>query len=308
MRRAQPDAAFSLPLLSRNPGTSTSFWVLPFVVCLASLVSPGCAWAEPVTSYLVKGVFLDSRDDGHTAVIAHESIPGYMDAMTMPFMVKNPAELKGLQAGDRIAFRLSVKERDAWINEIKKTPGNDVIIRSVLPAEETGFELGPGAMLPDCVLTNQAGLTVHLWDFKGQALALTFFFTRCPLPTLCPRMNNHFAAVQGALQSDASRTNWQLLSVSFDPKFDTPEFLSGFAQAHQSDPHHWNFVTSSPEEIRKFGGNFGLKFWSENGSFSHNLRTIVINASGRVQKVFSGNEWQPAELVVEMQKAMVRGR
>jgi protein SCO1/2 len=226
-----------------------------------------------------------------------------MEAMTMDFQVKTPAELKGLKARDQISFRLTVTETDAWIDEIKKV-GYGGIRRSLPPPPEPGPELSPGSLLPDCVLTNQDGKTIHLRDFKGQALALTFFFSRCPLPTFCPKMNNNFASVQQTLAADVTRTNWQLLSVSFDPSFDTPEYLGAFAPNFKSDPHHWDFATSSLEEVTKLGGAFGLRFWRENGALNHNLRTAVIDASGRVQKVFTGNEWQPAELVAEMKKAM----
>lgn len=261
--------------------------------------------ATNVTIYTVKGVFKESRADGRKAVIAHETIPGYMDAMTMPFNVKRPVELNGLQPGDRITFRLSVTETEDWIDEIKKTGERAAIPKSV-QSQPMSFleELNPGAMLPDFVLTNQSGRVFHMREFKGRALAFTFFFSRCPLPTYCPRMNSNLAAVQQELQADGPRTNWQLLSISFDPEFDTPAHLADYAKLYQSDPEHWNFATSSPEEIRKLGGAFGLMFWHENGTISHNLRTVVVAASGRVQKVFTDNEWQPADLVAEIKKAM----
>ena len=259
----------------------------------------------PPVTYDVKGVFQESRSAGHKAVIAHETIPGYMAGMTMPFNVKDPAEVSGLQSGDKITFRLSVTGTDAWIDEIKKT-GERVVIPKAVAPEPMNFvqELEPGALLPDCILTNQSGRAFHLGEFKGRALSFTFFFSRCPLPTFCPLMNRNLAAVQRALQSEVTRTNWQLLSISFDPEFDTPAHLSDYARIYQNDPRHWNFATSGPEEIHKIGGAFGLMFWSENGTISHNLRTVVVDASGRVQKVFTDNEWQPTDLVLEMKKAM----
>jgi protein SCO1 len=266
--------------------------------------SAGAASGTNVTTYAVKGVFMESRSAGRVAVIAHEEIPGYMAAMTMPFNVKDSAEIMGLQAGDQITFRLSVTDKEDWIDDIMVIGKGAKSAVAVPPPPDTLGKLGPGAVLPDFTLTNQAGQVIHTAAFKGQALAFTFFFSRCPLPTFCPRMNNNLLAVQQALQADATRTNWHLISITFDPSFDTPQFLSGFSKLQQADPRHWSFATASPDEIQRLGGAFGLKFWRENGSISHNLRTVVVNASGRVQKVFGGNDWKPAQLVKEVRKAM----
>jgi protein SCO1/2 len=275
---------------------------------LAALFFAVTAFAQTktnVTHYAVKGVFKESRADGRKAVIKHETIPGYMDAMTMPFNVKNPAVLKLLKPGDEITFRLSVTDTEDWIDEIKKA-GEHTPTPQPAPPQPLTFtqELEPGALMPDCILTNQSGLAVRTGDFKGGALAFTFFFTRCPLPTYCPRMNSNLAAVQKALQTDTAHTNWQLLSISFDPQFDTPSQLAAQANFYQADTNHWNFATADPAVIRQLSGAFGLMFMREGGSISHNLRTVVVDAAGRVQKVFTNNEWQPAEVVAEMKHAM----
>jgi len=165
-------------------------------------------------------------------------------------------------------------------------------------------ELGVGDLVPDCVLTNQDGKGIRIRDFRGQALAITFFFSRCPLPRYCPRMNRSFAAMQQALKRDRTRTNWQLLSISFDPDFDTPERLGAVARDFQFDIRHWNFATSSMAEIVRIGQPFGLEFKEDNGSLSHNLRTVVVNHLGRVQRVFKGSKWQAEELIAEMAKAI----
>jgi len=259
-----------------------------------------------VTTYAGKGVFKEAKSGGRTAVIAHESIPGYMEAMTMPFNVKSPAEISALEPGDVITFRLSVTDTDDWIDQVKKVgrarPQTIAEAGPPMRADSLG-DIGAGEPVPECVLTNQAGRRIRLTDFKDQALAFTFFFSRCPLPTYCPRLNSNFAAVQQAL-AEGPRTNWQLLSISFDPAFDTPQQLSGVAARQKVDPRHWNFATSSSADVRKLGASFGLEFWRENGTLNHNLRTVVVNSQGRVQRVFRGSEWQPAELVAEMGKAM----
>lgn len=256
-----------------------------------------------VRHYAVKGVFKESRAEGRKAVIKHETIPGYMDAMTMPFNVKTPAELQPLKLGDEISFRLNVTDTEDWIDEIKPTGTNLPVAPSPVPASNV-TELDPGALVPDCVLTNQSGQTVRLRDLKGSAVAFTFFFTRCPLPTFCPRMNINFGAVQAALLADAAHTNWQLLSISFDPDFDTPSQLTVHAGLYHADTNHWNFATASPAVIRELSGAFGLMVFRDGNSFSHNLRTVVVDAAGRVQKVFTDNEWESGEVVAEMKRAL----
>src|SRR5687768_5079373 len=71
-------------------------------------------------AFQVKGVVQELKPDGRTAVIKHEEIPGYMQAMTMPFEVKNPKELLGLKPGDVIAFRMVVTAKEGWIEQITK--------------------------------------------------------------------------------------------------------------------------------------------------------------------------------------------
>ena len=102
-------------------------------------------------------------------------------------------------------------------------------------------------------------------------------------------------------------TNWHLLTVSFDPEFDTPAVLKAYAGLYKYEPERWTFATGDLMDITAIGEQFGLAFWhDETGSISHNLRTIVIDASGRVQKVFEGNKWTSDELVEEMVKAAAR--
>ncbi len=258
-----------------------------------------------VTAYQVKGILREIRANGTKALIAHEDIPGYMEAMTMLLDVRNTNELAGVQPGDQITFRMLVTDDDGWIDRVKRTGLN------VSPAEPLDTppatipeELEIGAPLPDCVLTNQLGQSIRLSDFKGRALAFTFIFTRCPFPTYCPRMNNNLGVAQKQLLAAYAGTNWHLLSISFDPDFDTPERLANYAKSYGQNPEHWSFATGATEDIRKLGVNFGLAFVREGGSINHNVRTVVVDVAGRVQKVFAGNEWPPAELVEEMKKAM----
>jgi protein SCO1 len=276
-------------------------------------------------AFQVKGVIKELKPNGKTAVIAHETIPDYMDAMTMDFDVKDPRELAGLNPGDAVSFQMVVTKDDGWIEKVRKlapaAPTNAsqrITINSTngTNAGPLSFRrspivepLNPGDAIPDYKFTNEFGAPTALAQFKGQALAFTFIFTRCPFPTFCPRMSQNFQKAQKELKSlPGGPKNWTLLSISFDPEFDTPARLKKYAEPYNIDTNHWQFVTSDLWTIDGITGQFGLTFYRDTpgGLPQHNLRTVVIDARGRVHKVFVGNEWTTEEFVGEMVKAAVK--
>jgi protein SCO1/2 len=255
--------------------------------------------------FQVKGVVTALDPNKKSIEIRHEAVPGYMPAMTMPFSVKASEELAGLAPGQAVLFRLSVTDTEAWIDQIRRVessaangPPADSQIRLAREVEP----LQEGDPLPDYHLTDQSGQPLNPAQFKGQALAITFLFTRCPLPTYCPLIANQFVDAQRKLLGmSKAPTNWHLLTISFDPGFDTPAVLKAYAQAHNYNPKHWSFATGELIEVTALGEQFGLAFWhDQNGGISHNLRTAIVDASGRVQKIFQGNTWTSDELVAEM--------
>ena len=253
------------------------------------------------------GVVKELKPDGKMVVIQHEEIPNYMRAMTMPFEVRDTNELAGLKPGDQISFRMLVTETDGWIDRLTKLGSTNVAgppprdpfrrVRFVEP-------LNVGDRLPDYAFTNELGRLIHLADFKGQALAFTFIFTRCPFPNFCPRMSSNFADACKKLSSapDAPK-NWRLLSISFDPEHDRPELLKSYARRYEYETNHWSFATGALIDIDAIAEQFGLMFPREGVGFNHNLRTVVVDAQGKVQKVFIGNEWKVEDLVAEIVKA-----
>ncbi|MBI2926236.1 MAG: SCO family protein [Verrucomicrobia bacterium] len=265
--------------------------------------------APAVRTFPVRGTIQELKPDGTTAVIKHEEIPGFMAAMTMPLEVKDPKELAGLQPGDEISFRLVVTETESWIEGVTKLasakPGGPKptphtrLVREVDP-------LNVGDLMPDYRFTNELGQAMSLSQLKGQAYALTFVFTRCPLPDFCPRMSSNFTEAAKKLRArpDAPK-NWRLLTISFDVDWDTPARLWEYARRYQYDPAHWSFLTGAIIDIDAITEQFGLMFArDESGvNFSHTLRTAVIDARGRVQRIFIGNEWKSEELVEELVKA-----
>ena len=284
------------------------------LLLLAALLWAGCQNDRQV--FEVKGVVKELKSS-KTAVIAHETIPNYMEAMTMDFDVKDPRELQGLKPGDAIVFRMVVTKDDGWIENVRKLPpaaptnaGEVITLNSGNNTNAVPYRRSPiveplniGDPITDYKFTNQFGQPISLGQFRGRALGLTFFFTRCPFPTFCPRMSQNFQKAQNALKSKSGGPqNWSLLSISFDPAWDTPERLKGYAGLYGIDTNHWQLATSDLWTIDGIADQLGLTFYRATPAAlpEHNLRTVVIDAQGRLRKVFVGNEWDVQELVSEM--------
>jgi protein SCO1/2 len=104
--------------------------------------------------------------------------------------------------------------------------------------------------------------------------------------------------------ASTASTNWHLFTVTFDPAFDTPTILKSYAERYKADPARWSFLTGDLVEIGALSDQFGQKFWREEGALNHNLRTVVIDATGKVQQIFQGNSWTADDLVAELQRAV----
>ena len=258
-------------------------------------------------TFSVKGTLKKLEAGGRAVTIQHEEVPNYMPAMTMPFTVKRPNELQGLAPGDAIVFQLHVTGEESWIDQIMKAATTTTNAASARPPVRLVRDVEPlnvGDLMPDYRFTNELGRVVSLSDFKGQALTLTFIFTRCPLPEFCPLMSRRFAVAQKQLMTLTNApANWHLLSISFDPHFDTPAVLRGYSQIFRPDASHWNFVTGAMIDIDAITEQFDLPVIKKGEDWEHKLRTIVINANGRIQKIFLGNQWTEDELVSEIIKA-----
>jgi protein SCO1/2 len=255
---------------------------------LAESQAPAGQSGTNVQSFVAQGVVREVKADGKTVVIAHEAIARYMDAMTMPFKVKEPEELAGLRTGDKIRFCLRVTDTKSWIEGISRLGSAPAAEgeRASKPVV-TDRVTTPRHPLLDCAFTNELGQVVRLGDFRGQALAVTFFFTRCPIPDYCPRLSKNFEEASQKLKAmPGAPTNWHFLSVSFDTDSDTPAVLKAYGERYQYDPKHWSFLTGSREQISELASQSDVKFERQGGFFSHNFRTLIIDPAGHLQMMF----------------------
>jgi protein SCO1/2 len=266
------------------------------------------------TNYLVRGVVKQIDLADHQLVIAHESVPNFMEAMTMPFNVKDGAIPDGLAVGATIRFEFHVNDTESWIDGIKQIAAapsernhtNIMVNPGAITASNSSTAVSEGdrTLLRNFKFTNELGQPVSFSDFRGQAVALTFFFTRCPVPDFCPRLSRNFQEAESKLGAmENAPTNWHLISVSFDPGRDTPDVLKAYAQTYHYQPEHWSFLTGPSDRISQLARVCGVQVEQNNGLFNHNFRTIIIDASNHLQMVFPTSGDLSDSIVQELLKA-----
>lgn len=255
-------------------------------------------------SYAARGVVEKIAMGLKQATIHHQAIPGYMMEMTMDFSVRNTNEMGGISPKDEITFTLVVGDDVEWIENIHRighsaeTMANGVSMPTDMTHGLMISELKPGDPLPDYPLTAEDGRQIRFSDYRGRVLAFTFFYTRCPLPDFCPRMNNYFEQARKSLMTDThAPTNWQFLSISFDSLFDTPEVLSNYAGVYRGDDaNRWLFAAAPTNVLADIAMRLDLVVARQGDNISHNLRTVVLDPQGRIFRQLDGNQWTPQEL------------
>ncbi len=240
-----------------------------------------------------------------SAVIDGDAIPGFMDAMAMPYKLKPTATLNHLIPGDSISAEVVVVRPnedappDYWLENVR-------VVRHIDPVPAAGANSrhlpAPGEDVPDFSFTNQNGKHISLSQYRGQILLLTFIYTRCPFPDFCPRISSNFAEIYRQLGSNPALAGTHLLSISFDPEHDTPRILRdyAFSVAHTHEPalfDRWEFAAPSTVDLPRIADFFALTIKPEAGMITHNLSTAVIGPDGKIVKWYHGSDWQVSDLI-----------
>ena len=252
--------------------------------------------------FAAKGVVRELSAEERTITISHEPVSNYMEAMTMPFKVKDPAVVAGLHPGDEVTFRLHVTQTDSWVDQITRI--GRVTLSESKPRLPEPAPLHDRNPLWYYNFTNELGQPVSLKSFHGQALAITFIYTRCPLPNYCPRLSKNFQeASQKLAAMPGAPTNWHFLSISFDSEYDSPEVLKAYGNSYQYDPAHWSFLTGPPDKIAELARMSGVNYEYDNGLINHNFRTLIVDGNGHLQTVFPVSGDFSDSIVAEIIKA-----
>jgi protein SCO1/2 len=253
------------------------------------LLTGGCA-----RHFTARGLVVSVDRPAAIVTISHEALPGFMDAMAMPFDLRGDAAGVALTPGDRVQFRLSVKGDRSWIDRVE--------IVSAAPVD-AGLQTTPavpvlvpvGGRVPDFGLIDQTGAPVTLAALRGKVVVVNFIYTRCPLPDYCPRMVANFRNVRDRF-ANRMASDLVLLTISFDPKYDTPARLAAYASAERAGGEGWHFLTGDSAAIERVCNAFGIQYFPEEGLITHTLQTAVIDRDGRLAATVEGKDFDGRQL------------
>lgn len=262
-------------------------------------------------AYPIRGVVVSTDPANNEVLLKHDAIPGLMPAMTMPYRLEDPSALSELHSGDLITATLLADHDDA--GPINLRLKNVVVIAQARPDYKPAVNYhvpAKGDDVPNFKLLNQSNRTIDLKQFRGKVVVMTFIYTRCPLADFCPRMSHNFAEIDKTLQSNpALYKDTHLLSVSFDPTYDTPKVLRSYGSAYTGNFvketfQHWDFAAPSVAELPSMEQFFDVGVTpGENGTLQHSLSTVVIGKDGKIVSFYPTNDWKVDDVLAEIKAA-----
>lgn len=264
-----------------------------FFVILTALLLSACGHR-----YKVQGLVLDVNRNDKMMIVSHRAIPGYMDAMAMPFHVSAASELNSVKRGDQVEFQLVVKRRTSLAEKVRAGTSAEVAnVRrgaAPLPLPIPAEKLALGMPVPDFQLINQTEQPIRLSDFAGRIVAVNFIYTRCPLPEVCPRLSANFAHLQKRFRERMGK-DLVLLSITLDSQYDSSTVLADYAKRWGAG-RGWQFLTGDSAQIQPIANQFGLVYWPEDGLLTHTSQTGIIGRDGRLSALIEGSSYEEDQL------------
>ena len=243
-------------------------------------------------SYPVRGTIIQVRKESNEFLIHHDEIPNFMMAMTMPFKLADSLDINRYGVGDSLKFRLEMKEEKAFANNFQ------LLGKGTLPETDNLWDdeytpIKIGDIFSNATFLNLDSNEVSLSDSDGKFRLISYIFTRCPMPNMCPAVvtKNHYLA-----QIYKNNPKIEFILISFDYAFDTPTVLRNYYSGIlESNPNL--IVLSSTghlNDIFSLAGQSFVSFWGvvEN-DIGHTLRSVLIDPERRLMKVFEGTDWHP---------------
>jgi protein SCO1 len=273
---------------------------------LTALVLLAATRGGAAETHAMSGLVL-KVDAAHKSItVSCNAVPGYMDAMAMPFDVREAKVLDGITAGEAIDFTLVVEGDSSYAENIRMHRYENLeqeplearrlsILSNLANPAAAASVLKTQQPVPDFTLTDQARNKIAISQFKGKVVAVSFAYLRCPNPAYCFRLTNNLAQLQKRF-ADVLGGDLVLLTVIIDPEHDQNDAINTYAGMWNAKPQTWHFLTGPLPEVQRVSRMFGMEFWNEEGFLTHSFHTAVIDRQGKLFANLEGNQFTPQQL------------
>lgn len=262
------------------------------------------AWAAE--THAISGLVLVVDAAHRSMTVSCNSVPGYMDAMTMPFGVRESKVLDGIKPGTTIDFKLVVDGDSSYAENIRVHRYENLeqepleakrlaIVSKLANPAAAGTVLSRLQPVPDFTLTDQARNKIAFSQLRGKVVVLSFAYVRCPNPAYCFRLVNHLGELQKRFVKNLGG-DLVLLTVIIDPEHDQDDAINKYAGIWSANPQTWHFLSGPLPEVQRVSRMFGMEFWNDEGFLTHSFHTIVIDRQGKLFANLEGNQFTSQQL------------
>jgi protein SCO1/2 len=259
------------------------------LVMLSMLLYPVAAQAADH----LHGVVLSVTPATGEAIVRHDPFGG-MPSMTMPFRITPKSEAADLQAGSIIDATVD-RSTDPWtLSHIASSSAQGLtaqpVLRRVTP-------LRVGDLVPDVPFIDQRGKPFVMSSLRGEDVILSFIYTRCQDPRMCPLISAQF----GRIQSLIGKRDLHLVEVTLDPTYDRPPVLARYGTLFGADPKHWTLAVGDAGQTLDFAAKFGITAFPDPSiGIIHSEDTVIIDKTGRIIEEITENSWSPDEILAQI--------
>ncbi len=280
-------------------------YLMKILILVLTLFTISCSADK---HYPVVGVITEVHSSRHELTIHHDEIENFMMAMTMNFKLKPNDDIGRFSVGDSVHFRLSFEGNNGFGTHFT------IIDNVVVDVKDDDFwdEDDPyspieiGDTLTDASFTDMFGNPVRLSDSDGKFRFISFIFTRCPMPNMCPAL----LFKQQYLAETLANKNIEIIMISFDYIHDTPKILRDTYQTTFEGHGNWQMWSSHThmDDLYKLTKQAMFGFWGvEENDIGHNMRCVLLDPNRRMIKTFDGLDWLPIDAKANIEKMMMLG-
>ena len=162
-----------------------------------------------------------------------------------------------------------------------------------------------GTRVPDLAFQDATGKKIFLTELRGKPLLITLIYTSCG--DVCPTMIENLGLAVETAEDTLGAGSFNLITVGFDTRKDTPQRMSSFARAHKASGDNWFFVGSDEATIERLAKAVGFSFFASAGGFDHMAQVTVLDKTGTIYEQVYGSNFEPPAIVEPLKRLILGG-